>query len=106
MKYRKGLINRIQTEKVGWSNADIDSWIENKMAELKETCPDLWQFIKDAREEIFHSMCPKTRAEAEDSCPAEMTWRHVLLKLLELIEVFKAQEEIEELERLWEEKDK
>jgi hypothetical protein len=98
------MVHRIKEEKAGWSKAQIDLWIENRLAELRESCPDLWQFIRDTQEELFYHICSKARAEAaEESCPAEATQRQVILRILEVIEAFKAGEEIEELERLWRE---
>lgn len=98
MKDIKILIDQIQQEKTGWSDAEVDSWIEKKMAELEKAHPYLYKFLKESKEEIFKRACHEA---PENMCPAEAASRYLLLKLLEVIELFKAKEEIEKIELLF-----
>ncbi|MDP2718305.1 MAG: hypothetical protein Q8P44_00510 [Dehalococcoidia bacterium] len=101
MKLNANLIKSITAGKQGWSREEINSWIRDSLADLKTSSPELWQFIDSSQEDLFKSICNDGSDESNRACPADEARRFLLLRLLELAEVFNAQLQIEELDKLW-----
>lgn len=103
MKPRKNIINTVRAEKEGWSAEKTDAWVDARLGQLKKSSPSLWQFLADAQYELFQHVCEVSTREkhAEGFCPAEEARRHLLLRLLELTEIYEAQADVEQLEKLW-----
>lgn len=103
MKVKKSIINTVRAEKASWSPEEIDKWIEARLRDLRKSSPSLWQFVADAQKELFQHVCEVSTREkhTEGFCPAEEARRHLLMRLLELTQMYEAQSEVEQLEKLW-----
>jgi len=103
MKVRKSIINTVRAEKEGWSTEETDAWVNQKLRQLRRSSPSLFQFLADAQYELFQHVCEVSTKEkhAEGFCPAEEARRHLLLRLLELTEIYEAQGDVEQLDKLW-----